>query len=118
VNHFVLLIVCFVSIGIFVRLRFIHHLTSLSKVSIKSFKVLVNKRISDHWKEIAIQAYASLMMKSSLNILSILFCIVCIFLIADFFFKDFIVFATSLIGILELLLFAFVYVKSKKLLAK
>lgn len=117
-NHFILLIVCLVSIGIIARFRFIHHITSLFKVLTKSFKVLGNKSISDHWKEIAIQAYSLLAIKSSLNILSILFFIVCIFLIANFFFKDFIVFATSLTGIFQSLLVAFVYVRLKKLVTK
>ena len=112
------MIVCFVSTGIFFQLRFFDSLSLLSKVLTKSFKVLVNKSISDHWKEIATQAYASLMIKASFNILSILFCIVCIFLIADFFFKDFIVFVRSLHGILESSLFVYLYVKSKKLVSK
>ena len=88
------------------------------KVSKKATYIILNKNISDHWKENVIPAYSLQMMKFSLQMLLIFLLIIFIFLIADNFFSDFLVFTFSLNGIIESILFAFSYAYIRKLIVK
>tara|TARA_B100000965_G_scaffold304092_1_gene262849 strand:- start:862 stop:1125 length:264 start_codon:yes stop_codon:yes gene_type:complete len=87
-------------------------------VSKKATYVLLNKNISDHWKENIIPAYSLQLMKTSLQMLLILILIICIFLIADNLFSGFLAFTFSLNGIIESILFAFSYAYIRRLIVK
>jgi len=113
-THLLLLIVCILSVEVFIRLNFLSYLDSILKVTRKVTYVIPQNNISDHWKEKVVPAYALRMMKYSLQILLILLLILSLFLIADFFFNDFLALTLSLIGIVESLVFAFGYVFLRK----
>ena len=116
--HLLLLLVCIVSVEVFIRLNFLPHLDSILKVTKKVTYVIPKNNISDHWKEKVIPAYALRMMKYSLRILLILLLIISLFFIADYFFNNFLAFTFSLIGIIESMVFAFGYVYLRKLFIK
>ena len=113
-----MLLVCIVSVEVFIRLKFLSLLDSILKVTRKVIHVIPEDNISDHWKEKVIPAYALRIMKYSLQMLLILFLILSFFFIADFFLNDFLIFTLSLIGIIESIVFAFGYVYLRKLFIK
>ena len=113
-NHLILLLVCIVSVEIFIRLNFLSLLDSMLKVTKKATYVIPQDKISDHWKEKVVPAYALRIMKYSLQILMILLLILSLFLIVDFFINNFLALTLSLIGIVESLVFAFGYVFLRK----
>ena len=112
--HVLLLLVCILSVEVFIRFNFLSLLDSMLKVTKRVTYVISQDKISDHWKEKVVPAYALRMMKYSLQILLILLLILSLFLIADFFFNDFLALTLSLIGIVESLVFAFGYVFLRK----
>jgi len=116
--HILLLFICVLTVEVFIRLHFLSLLDSILKATKKVTHVIPQNNISDHWKEQVVPAYALKIMKSSLQILLILLLILSLFLIADFFFNDFLVLTLSLIGILETSVFAFGYAYLRKLLFK
>ena len=108
-NHFLLLIVCILSIEIFVRLNFLSLFDSILKVTKKVTYIIPKSNISDHWKEKIIPVYAALIMKYSLQVLLILLLILSLFFITNFFHNNFLAFTFSLIGIIESVVFASLY---------
>lgn len=116
--HLLLLIVCILSIEIFLRCNFLFYLESILKVTNNIIQILTNKKISDHWKEFVIPSYALNIMKLSLQILLILLCIMSMFLITDIFVENFVVYISSWIGIFESIIFAFAYVYLRRLLTR
>ena len=112
--HFLLLLVCILSVEVFIRFNFLLILDSILKVTKKVTYVIPQDKISDHWKEKVIPAYALRMMKYSLQILLILLLILSLFFVADYFFNDFLALTLSLIGIVESMVFAFGYVFLRK----
>ena len=116
--HFLLSLVCILSVEVFIRLNFLSHLDSILKVTKKVTYVIPQNNISDHWKEKVIPVYALRIMKYSLQILLILLFIMSLFFIADFFLNNFLTFILSLIGIIESMIFAFGYVFLRKLFIK
>ena len=117
-NHLILLLVCIVSVEVFIRFNFLSVLDSILKVTKKVIYVIPQNNISDHWKEKVVPAYALRIMKHSLQILMILLLILSLFLIADFFINNFLALTLSLIGIIESIVFAFGYVYVRKLFIK
>ena len=116
--HLFLLLVCILSVEVFIRLNFLSHLDSILKVTKKVTFVIPKSNISDHWKEKVIPAYALRIMKYSLQILLILLFILSLFFVADYFFNDFLALTLSLIGIIESIVFAFGYVYLRRLFIK
>lgn len=116
--HLLLLLVCILSVEVFIRLNFLSLYDSMLVVTKKVTYVIPKNNISDHWKEKVIPAYALRIMKHSLQILLILLLIISLFFIADFFFNHFLAFTFSLIGIIESMVFAFGYVYLRKSLIK
>ena len=116
--HLSLFLVCVFSVEFFIRLNFLSNLNSILTVAKKVPYVISQNDISDHWKEKIIPAYALRIMKYSLQILLILSLIISIFLIIEFFINNFFTFTFSLIGIIESILFAFVYVYLRKFFIK
>ena len=115
-NHLILLFICFLSIEIFIRSKYLSLIISTFKVSKKSISVILNKNISDHWKEYIIPKYSLKMMKYSMQMLLMLFFIIFIFVIADLLFSGFLAFTLSWIGIIESILLAFSYAYMRKLI--
>ena len=117
-THILLLLVCILSVEVFIRLNFLSYLDSILKVTKRVTYVIPKSNISDHWKEKVIPAYALRIMRYSLLILLILLLIMTLFFIADYFFDDFLAFTFSLIGITESMVIAFGYVFLRKSLIK
>lgn len=112
--HLILLLVCFLSVEVFIRLNFLSHLDSILKVKKKVTDVIPQNNISDHWKEKVIPEYALIIMKHSLQILLILLLILSLFFITDIFLNKFLAFTLSWIGIIESMVFAFGYAYLRK----
>ena len=84
--HLILLLVCIISVEVFIKLNFISRLDSILKIAKKVTNVVPKNNISDHWKEKVIPIYALKIMKYSLQILMILILLLSLFTVADFFF--------------------------------
>ena len=117
-NHLILLFICFLFVEIFIRSNYVTLIKSLTKVSKKAISTILNKNISDHWKENIIPKYSLQMMNYSLQMLLILFLIIFIFVIAENFFSGFFEFTLSWNGIIESILIAFSYAYIRKLINK
>ena len=116
--HFFLILVCILSVEVFIRLSFLSHLDSILKVTKKVTYVIPNNHVSDHWKEKVIPAYALRIIQFSLKILLILLLIMSLFFISDFFYNNFLLFILSFIGIIESMIFSFGYFYLRKLFIK
>ena len=116
--HFVLLLVCVLSVEVFTRSNFLLILDSILKVTKKVIYVIPQNNISDHWKEKVVPAYALRIMKYSLQILLIPLLILSLFFVADYFFNDFLALTLSFFGIIESMVFAFGCVYLRKLFNK
>ena len=117
-NHLVLFLICILSVEVFIRSDFLLLLDSIFEVTKKVTHIIPKENISDHWKEKAIPAYALKIMKFSIQILLILLCILSFFFIVDIFLSSFLLYALSLIGIIESIFFALGYVYLRKMLLK
>jgi len=116
VNHLILFVICFLSVEIFIRSNYVHLINSTINVSKKAISTILNKNISDHWKENIIPKYSLQMMNYSMQMLLILFLIIFIFVIADNLFSGFLDFTFSWNGIIESILLAFSYAYIRKLI--
>ena len=117
-NHLILFVIYLLCFEALIRSNYIALINSTIKVSKKASYIILNKVISDHWKETIIPAYSLQMMKSSLQMLLVFLLIICFFLIADNFFSGFLAFTLSLNGIIESILFAFSYAYIRRLIVK
>jgi len=115
VNHLILLGTCILSIEIFIRSKYILLLNSIMKLSKKATYIILNKNISDHWKEKIIPQYSIQIMKCSWKMLFILLLIIFIFGIANNLFSGFLEFLFSWNGIIKSILIAFSYGYIRKL---
>ena len=113
-NHLILFVICFLSVEIFIRSNYVHLINSTINVSKKAISTILNKNISDHWKENIIPKYSLQMMNYSMQMLLILFLIIFIFVIADNLFSGFLDFTFSWNGIIESILLAFSYAYIRK----
>ena len=117
-SHLVLLLICILSVEVFIRFNFLSILDSILKVTSKVTYIIPNENISDHWKEKVIPAYALRIMKFSLQILLILLLILSFFFIADYFLNGFLALTLSFFGIMLSIVFAFGYVYLRKSIIK
>ena len=115
-NHLILFVICFLSVEIFIRSNYIHLINSTINLSKKAISIILNKNISDHWKENIIPKYSLQMMKYSIKMLLVIFWIIFIFVIADKLFSGFLAFIFSWNGIIESILLAFSYAYMRKLI--
>ena len=115
-NHLILLVICLLSVEIFIRLNYIDLIKSTIFVSKKAISLIGNKNISDHWKENIIPKYSLQMMNYSMQMLLILFLIIFIFVIGDKVLSGFLEFTFSWNGIIESILIAFSYAYIRKLI--
>ena len=112
--HILLLLVCILSVEVFIRSNFLSCLDTILEVTKKVIYVIPQKNISDHWKEKVVPAYALRIMKYSLQMLLVLLLILSLFLIAHFLVSDFLTLTLSLIGIIESTVFGFGYIYLRK----
>ena len=115
-NHIILLFICCLSVEIFIRSNYGTLINSTIYVSKKAISIILNKNISDHWKENIIPKYSLQMIRYSMQMLLILFLIIFIFAIVDNLFSGFLAFTLSSNGIIESILLAFSYVYIRKLI--
>ena len=115
-NHYILFVICLLSVEVFIRSNYIALINSTIKLSKKATYIILNKNISDHWKENILPIYSLQMMNSSLQMILILSLIIFIFLIADNIFDGFLLFTFSLNGIIESILFTFIYAYIRRLM--
>ena len=115
-NHLFLVVICFLCVEIFIKSNYLTLMSSLIKTSKKATSTILNKNISDHWKENIIPKYSLQMMKYSMQMLFILFLIIFIFVIANNLFSGFLAFTFSWNGIIESILIAFSYVYIRNLI--
>ena len=116
--HFILLLVCILSVEVFIRLNFLSHLDSILKLTKKVTYVIPRNNISDHWKEKVIPTYALKIMKHSLQTFLIFLVIMCLFLITGLLYNNLLALTLSLIGIIESMVFAFGYIYLRRLFTK
>ena len=116
--HALLFLGCVISTEVFLNLNFLNHLKKIISLTKKVLLVMSKKEISDHWKERVIPTYALQLMKYSLTVLLILLMIIAVFLGISLFELNFIVYIFSLIGILESIIFVFLYLKIRSFLFK
>ena len=90
-------------------------ISSLFVVSKKAIYIILNKNISDHWKENIIPKYSKKMIKLSLQLLLPFFLIIFLFMIVNYYFNGFLTFTFSRSGIIESILFPFGYAYLKKI---
>ena len=117
-NHLFLVFICFLCVEIFIKSNYLTLMSSLIKTSKKATSTILNKNISDHWKENIIPKYSLQMMMYSMQMLLILFLIIFIFFIADNLFSGFLALILSWDGIIESILIAFSYAYIRKLIFK
>ena len=115
-NHLILFVICLLSVEIFIRSNYVPLINSTINASKKAISIILNKNISDHWKENIIPKYSLQMMKYSLLMILILFLVIFIFVIADNLFSGFLVFTLSWNGIIESILISFTYAYIRKLI--
>jgi thiosulfate reductase cytochrome b subunit len=111
VLHFLLFLGCVASIEIFLNLNFINSFKKIISIARKVFLVMVDKGMSDNKKEKVIPVFAFQLMKYSLIILLILLMVISVFLGISFLEPELIPYLFSFTGILESMLFAFIYFK-------
>lgn len=117
-KHFTLFVICLLSVEVLIRSNYIASINSIINVSKKAIYIILNEKISNHWKENIIPAYSLQVMRSSLRMAVILLLMLLLFIIGDYLSKGLISFAFSSIGILESLLFAFGYAYLRRKIAK
>ena len=115
-NHLILFVICLLCVEIFIKSNYVFNINSLINISKKAISTILNKNISDHWKENIIPKYSLQMMKYSMQMLLIIFLIIFIFVIADNFFSGLLAFIFSWNGIIESILLTFSYAYIRKLI--
>ena len=101
--HLLLLLVCILSVEVFIRSNFLLLIDSILNVSKRVTYVIPQSKISDHWKEYIIPKYSMKMIKVSLQMLLIFLSIIVIFLIGDKVLTGFLDFTFSLNGIIMII---------------
>ena len=114
--HVYLACACIFSIELFLRLNFLSYVISISRNTKKVSHIIITPKISDHWKEKTVPAYAFVLLKNSLSILGISLPIVLIFFGFTFLSSQFLPFLSSATGIVESIVIAFSYSRLRILL--
>ena len=117
-EYIIVLIICVASVEIFVRARLQQICKEVLKVSKNVVHIIKQNKISDHWKEKAVPAYALRIMLLCGKMLVTLLLIFSILFIADFFVSGILAFTTSLAGIIFSLTGSFLYLYVRRLFIK
>ena len=117
-NYLILIFIVITSTEILIKFDYASLIKKLIKLNTKAFKIIINKRISDHWKEKIIQQYSFEMIKLSISLLFVLFLIIFLFIVLSFLSSNFLEFTLNIRSLLATFLFAFGYIYLKKSLKK
>ena len=117
-KHLILLVICLLSVEIFIRSNYTSLINTSINTSKKAISIILNKNISDHWKENIIPKYSIKIINYSMQMLLIFLLIIFIFLIADNLYSGFLEFTLSMNGIIESIFIAFCYTYFKKLIVR
>ncbi len=110
-EHFILLIVCYIALYIFNTFKFIKLANELVLKYKSTFKLINNKKISDHWKEMVLPIYSYNLILLSIKILLILSLILIIFFLASLIHSNFLKLSLSFFGIVESVIFVIAILK-------
>ena len=110
-DYLYLVVVCVLSIELFLRLKFISYVNSILKNTNKVFRVIISSNISDHWKEKMVPTYAFILLKNSLSILGILFLIILVFSAFIVLSSKFLTLLLSVTGVVTSIFISFIYLK-------
>mgnify|MGYP001409135983 CR=1 FL=1 len=115
-NDLILFFSCIIVVEVFIRFNLIFKLSSLKKVFIQIIRFIPSKKISDHWKELAIKSYAFFLIQSSFKILLILSFIFFVLISPSYLIEGYMIYLLSLRGIIESALFILIYTKIRKII--
>ena len=110
-DYLYLVVVCVLSIELFLRLKFMSYVNSIGRNLSKVFHVIMASNISDHWKEKMVPTYAFILLKNSLLILGILFLIILVFSAFIVFSSKFLALLLSITGVATSIVISFTYLK-------
>ena len=79
-------------------------------------KLILSKKISDHWKEKAILNYSKQLMLNSLKVLGVLVFVIFIYFVISYFYHPFSNFFFSIKGIIEITIIIILYLFLRKLI--
>jgi hypothetical protein len=113
-----LVLSCVLSIEVFLKLRFVSYVSSISANSYKVFHIIFSSNISDHWKEKMVPIYAFNLLKNALLILGILLIVILLFFTFILFSNNFIIFIFSTTGLLSSIFISILYLKLRSFLFK
>jgi hypothetical protein len=109
--HACLVAACILGVEVFVRSGFTGRVRRMGETAGKVARLIPEKRISDHWKEKMVPAYAFAIMRASLWMLAVLLSVIAVFLALSLVSDGFLPWLMSVGGILESLAVAVVYVQ-------
>ena len=115
-NYLILFVTVIGSIEILIRSDYFFLLRKLIFLNKKAFRIISNKKYSDHWKEKIITKFSIELMKLSFRMLFILMNILFLFLLNGLIFNDFINLFLSIKGILISLFYGFTFIYLRNLL--
>ena len=110
-DYIYLIVACIFSIELLIRLQLMSYVNSAVKISRKVLHIIITSRISDHWKEKMVPAYAFILLKNSLLILGILFLIILVFSFFMLLSSKFLVLLLSVTGIATSIIISLTYLK-------
>ena len=110
-DYVYLVVACFLSIELFLRLKFMSHVNSIARNTNKVFQIIISSNISDHWKEKIVPSYAFIILKNSLSILGVLFLIILIFFVFVLLSSKFLTLILSITGVATSIIISLIYLK-------
>ena len=118
VDNAYLIVACVLSIELCLRLKFMSYVNSINRNTSKVLRVIFASKISDHWKEKMVPAYAFILLKNSLLILGILFLIILVFSAFIVLSSHFLALILSATGIVESVVASLIYFKLRASLSE
>ena len=107
--YLILLLNVIIIFEIIHKSNYFYLINSLIKFSKKASKIILDKKISDHWKEKIIPNYSLKMLKVSMSMLLILTISIVIIYLTGLIYDDFLPFVLTIKGIITSFIFAYCY---------
>jgi len=117
-NYLLLCLIIVISLEIIQKFNYLFLVNSLIQLNKKAYQVILNKKVSDNWKEKIIPEYSLKILKISILMILVPIFLFFIFYLTSLFFNNFQNFIFSIKGILASILISFGYVYSKNLMKK
>ena len=115
-NYVLNLLICIAAVEIITRSNFTSISLSYYSIIKKVFFITSNRNISDHWKEKVFLAYSAQLIWFSTRIFVVLASICSIFLLINYFSEGLLTFSFSLLGLSQMALVAYIYLRLRKFL--